>query len=271
MAGIEIGVFVGYGLPTEKEFLQLKKAEELGFRYVQMWAPYDEKFYEDTPQRKMMIDAVKNTDLEVTSIFAFFTGYRFWDAQLENPESREERIGRILKLSDLAKNMGIKSIQSHFCNIKFGRDDPNYRTLLMVARRIADYTAENGQQMLFHNGGEPAPVLHQFIVDMDRENVKVNFDTSPGTVEDLEELSEFVVELHLKDKKIFTPGIPLHPGTCPIGRGDVDFEKIFRKLKDMEFEGVGVIESQVHIRDWAKDVQVSRRYIENIKKRLGIE
>ncbi len=278
MAKMEIGVFIRFEsiLAPDELATSLRKAEEMGFAHVQMWTPRVDLFHKDNPKRAMIIDVARKTKLEITSMFAAFHGSKeFWDAELPNPRLRKERTSGMMEIADLANEMKIKTITSHIGSIPSDRDDENYKETVKAIRKIADHCAENGQQLRLETGMESAACLRQFIIDANRDNIKVNLDLAnligggyEGSVEALDQLGEFVAEVHLKDSK--RPALGVEAVETPLGQGSVDFEALIRKLDKIGFRGILTIEREITGEDWGKDVLNGRDYIEGIKQRLGI-
>ena len=93
-----------------------------------------------------------------------------------NPKLREERIKKTFQISDFAKELGVNVIAAHVGFIPEDRDDPVYKGMVEAVRKIADYCEKNGQYFALETGQETAEVLLQFIKDVGRDNIRVNFD-----------------------------------------------------------------------------------------------
>jgi sugar phosphate isomerase/epimerase len=165
--------------------------------------------------------------------------------------------------------MNIKAVSSHIGHLPSNKQSATYRGAIESVKTIADYCEKNNQQFRLETGMESAAVLRQFIIDVNRSNVKVNFDPAnlimngyEGPTEALNQLGEYTAEVHLKDGKRPRPGTKGHE--CPIGQGDVDFTNLLRKLKTIGFKGVLTIEREISGENWAKDVLSGRKIIENI-------
>ncbi len=169
------------------------------------------------------------------------------------PEAtRTERVARTKAVADVAKQLGIDSVA---CHIGFVPEDPNeglYAQIRDVARDICDHCAKNGQNFTLETGQEPAHVLLQFIDDVARPNLKINFD--PGNmilygtgdpIEALGVLAKHVVSVHCKDGDWPPRDKPEALGTeRALGEGSVGVEAFIHKVKEVGYRGVLAIERE---------------------------
>ena len=159
--------------------------------------------------------------------------------------TRSERERRTYDVSDFAYALGVGSIACHIGFVPEDRHDPEYATVRDLVRRIADHAAGNKQTFALETGQEPAPVLVQFLKDVDRANVGINFDPANmilyGTgdpIEALGILGPHVLSVHAKDGNWPPPGKEGALGTeWPLGQGSVGIERFLDKLKEVGFRG----------------------------------
>src|SRR5690606_17382893 len=116
----------------------------------------------------------------------------------------------------------------------------SYRDLLEVTRDLLDHVAANNQQLNLETGQESADHLLEFISDVQRDNLFINFDPANmilyGTgdpIEALKKVGRFVRSVHCKDAKWAAPEQRGKGwGTeVPLGDGDVGMETYLRTLK----------------------------------------
>ena len=122
------------------------------------------------------------------------------------PGTRAERVARTKAVSDVARDLGLESVA---CHIGFVPEDPQealYAEIRDVARDLCDHCGKNGQSFTLETGQEPAQVLLRFIEDVDRPNLRINFDPANmilyGTgdpIEALDVLAKRVLSVHCKD------------------------------------------------------------------------
>ncbi len=169
------------------------------------------------------------------------------------PEStRTERVARTKAVADVGKELGIDSVA---CHIGFVPEDAHtalYTQIRDVARDICDYCAKNGQNFTLETGQEPAHVLLQFIEDVGRPNLKINFDPANmilyGTgdpIEALGVLASHVVSVHCKDGDWPPRDLPEALGKeRALGEGSVGIEAFVHKVKEVGYRGVLSVERE---------------------------
>lgn len=173
------------------------------------------------------------------------------------PEFREEREQRTYAVSDFAAALGVKSIA---CHIGFVPDDPrepDYIAVRDVVRRICAHAARHGQTFALETGQEPAQVLLNFLKDVDRPNLGINFDPanmilygSGDPVEALDLLGPHVLSVHCKDGDWPAKDAPGSLGAeRPLGAGSVGIPRFLEKLKAIGFRGPLNIEREAENRE----------------------
>jgi sugar phosphate isomerase/epimerase len=188
----------------------------------------------------------------LVTIFAAYQGEDYADIPTVQrtvgfipPQTRDERVQRTLEVSDFAARLGVPSIACHVGFVPEDRSHPDYVGVRNVVRRICDHAAKNGQTFALETGQEPAPVLLQFLRDVDRPNLRINFDPanlilygSGDPIEALGVLAPQVISVHCKDGDWPPAGVPGALGTeKPLGQGSVGIERFVRALADAGFSG----------------------------------
>ncbi len=166
--------------------------------------------------------------------------------------TRAERIARTKAVSDVAAKLSIDSLACHIGFIPERQEDSLYREMLDVTRDICDHCAANGQSFTLETGQEPAKVLLRFIEDVDRSNLKINFDPANmilyGTgdpLEALDVLGRYVVSVHCKDGDWPPVDRPEALGLeRPLGEGAVNLPGFLSKLKEIGYRGILTIERE---------------------------
>ena len=130
---------------------------------------------------------------------------------------------------------------------------------------------ERGQNFTFETGEELPVTLGVMIKEMGLDNVGVNFDpanlltngrANPNDAMDL--LGSRVMSMHAKDSVPPTFGNPAGK-QVPIGEGKVDFERLFRQLKDLGYAGDIVIEHEMAGRENRdEDIRRAKIYLETL-------
>jgi sugar phosphate isomerase/epimerase len=192
------------------------------------------------------------------------------------PATRSERIARTKAVSDLARALAIDSVACHIGFVPHDRKDPLYEQIRDVARELCDYCGENGQCFTLETGQEPAQALLRFIADVDRPNLKINFDPANmilyGTgepIEALDVLAKHVISVHCKDGNWPPLDKPEALGEeRPLGEGSVDFPAFIAKLKEIGYKGVLSIEREnVNEQQRAADIRKAIALLQRLTAR----
>jgi L-ribulose-5-phosphate 3-epimerase len=169
------------------------------------------------------------------------------------PEStRTARVARTKAIADVGKHLGVDSVACHIGFVPEDAHEPLYKAIRDVARDICSHCEKNGQNFTLETGQEPAHVLLQFIEDVARPNLKINFDPANmilyGTgdpIEALGVLAKHVVSVHCKDGDWPPRDQPEALGVeRPLGEGSVGMDAFIHKLKEVGYRGVLSIERE---------------------------
>jgi len=190
------------------------------------------------------------------------------------PATRAERERRTLAVSDFAARLGVSSIACHIGFVPEEEHDPDYVAVREMVRRVCDHAAGHGQTFALETGQERAEVLLRFIHDVDRPNLRINFDPANlilyGTDEPigaLRKLGPLVISVHCKDGD---PPPPDKPGALgkerALGKGSVGIERFLATLKEIGFPGPLNVEReaedpQERLQDIRDAVQLLRKLI----------
>ncbi len=167
-----------------------------------------------------------------------------------NPQYRAERIARTKEVAAFVHDLGITSVSCHIGFIPAEPSDPLYDELVAVTRELCDSCDGYDQAFALETGQETAAVLLGFISDVDKPNLKVNFDPanmvmygSGDPVKALTLLRPWVLSVHCKDGTG-----PTTKGTLGrevrLGDGAVDFSALLYQLKVMDYRGTLTIERE---------------------------
>jgi sugar phosphate isomerase/epimerase len=277
MADLEIGVMLNN---LERDRLKaFRVAATCGFRVVHTSA-LPEGWLTGS-ERARYVAAARDSGLAIHTMFVGFDGQTYADLPairrtvgLVIPELREHRTRVALLYCDLARELGVRSLGAHIGFIPPERCHPEYGALVQALRLILDRCAEHGQTFHLETGQEPAELLLQFIQDVERPNLGINFDPANmilyGTGEPLmalDLLAPHVRGVHCKDALPSSDRAVL--GTeVPIGQGAVDFRAMLRKLHLIGYCGPVVIERE-HGPHVVEDVAASRAYLERLVREVA--
>ncbi len=203
----------------------------------------------------------------LVTVFTAYTGESYADAPTVQktvgfipPATRAVREKRTLAASDFAAAVGVKSLATHVGFVPHDRTHADYVAVRDVVRRVCDKCASNGQTFALETGQEPAATLKQFLADVDRPNLKINFDPANmilyGTgdpIEALEVVKSHVVSVHCKDGD--WPAAAGQLGVeRPLGKGAVGMPPFIAKLKEIGYTGALTIEREVHGDEQRRDI-----------------
>lgn len=205
--------------------------------------------------------ALAEEDFHLFTVFAAYKGEDYADIPTVvrtvgfiPQKTREEREVRTRQVIDFAAALGVKSFGCHVGYIPHDKADPDYIDVRDMVRRIADYAATHGMTYCLETGQEPAGQLLEFFKDVDRSNVKINFDPanmilygSGEPVEAFKLLRPHVVSVHGKDGDWPPKENPDALGTERLlGQGSVNIPKFVATLKETGYTGSICVESGVH-------------------------
>jgi L-ribulose-5-phosphate 3-epimerase len=222
--------------------------------------------------------ALAAAHLTLVTVFVAYEGEDYTDIPavartvgLIPPETRSARLARTLAVSDFAAQLGVTSIACHIGFVPEDAAHPDYLAVRQIVRQVCDHAARHGQSFALETGQEPAAVLLGFIRDVDRPNLRINFDPANlilyGTGEPiaaLETLAPLVVSVHCKDGDWPVPGIEGALGKeRALGKGSVGIARFVETLRTVGFRGPLNVEreSQDHeerLRDLAEGVRLLR-------------
>ena len=249
---LEIGLMF-WAAPDPLQALRGVKA--LGLRCGQLGVPGDLPL--DPSAWKAALEAEQFT---LVTVFAAYTGESYADIPTVQrtvgfipPSTRAEREARTIELSDFAAALGVPSIACHIGFVPEDTADPDYIAVRAMVRRVADHAAKHGQSFALETGQEPAHVLLSFFKDVNRPNLRINFDPanlilygSDEPIEALGLLGRHVVTVHCKDGNWPPKESPGALGTeMPLGQGAVGMDRFIAKLKQIGYRGPLCIEREI--------------------------
>jgi len=233
---------------------------------------------------KSRLDAAGFT---IVTVFAAFDGEDYADIPAVQRTvgfipraTRAAREQRMLAVSDFAANLGVNSIACHIGFVPEDAADPDYAAVRDMVRRVCDHAAARGQTFALETGQERAEVLLAFIRDVDRPNLRINFDPANlilyGTDEPiaaLRTLAPLVVSVHCKDGDGPAPGVPGALGTeRPLGKGSVGIPRFVATLREIGFQGPLNVERETEnhderLRDIGEGIALLRSLSSKTRKR----
>ncbi len=276
-----IGVFasVDAGLGVHFDVVR-----ELGIPTIQVHAPHQDTRTEAVAQE--FLGKCSEAGVTITAVFGGFEGESYADIPttvktvgLVPAETRAARVQEMKEISDFSKLLGCSTVALHIGFVpERGSDD--YNALLETTRDLLDHVKGNGQGLNLETGQETADHLLEFIADVDRGNLFINFDPANmilyGTgdpIEALKKVGHLVRSVHCKDGTWAGDGRRgLDWGAeVPLGDGDVGIETYLCTLKELGYEGPLTIEREIaHDRERQKaDIGAAVSLLSELREKIG--
>jgi len=201
--------------------------------------------------------ALQATPVTVTSVVCCYEGEDYENIERVHetvgftvPKYRAERIARTKEISKFGSELGVSAVSCHIGFIPAARQSALYTELRDLTRELCDACAAYRQDFVLETGQESAEVLLGFIGDVERTNLKINFDPanmilygSGDPIAALALLADHVLSVHCKDGLAPAPGLGLGREAA-LGDGEVDFRAFLAQLKKMNFKGLLTIERE---------------------------
>ncbi len=278
-----IGVFasVDAGLGVH-----LEVAQELGISTVQVHAPHQQT--RTAAAAKAFLQRCRDAGITITCVFSGFEGESYADIAttartvgLVPEATRAARVAEAKEIADFAKLLGCQCVGMHIGFVPSDRQSASYKSLLDVTHDLLDHIGRNGQNLHLETGQESADHLLEFIHDVGRDNLFINFDPANmilyGTgdpIEALKKVGHLVRSVHCKDAKWAAPD---QRGTgwgteVALGDGDVGMETYLRTLLAVGYTGPLTIEREI-AHDRARqtaDIGQAVRLLESLRTKIGV-
>lgn len=264
--------------------VHLEVAQELGVPTIQVHAPHAGT---RTPAAAAaFLQRCQAAGITITAVFGGFEGESYADIAttartvgLVPRETRAARLQEMKEISDFTKLLGCPTVALHIGFVPHDTSSPDYIDLLHTTRDLLDHVRANGQQLNLETGQESADHLLQFISDVQRDNLFINFDPANmilyGTgepIEALRKVGRYVRSIHCKDARWAAPDVR---GTAwgqevPLGDGDVGMERYLQTLLDIGYCGPLTIEREIpQDRDRQKaDIGHAVNLLQNLRAKL---
>ncbi|HLQ46657.1 MAG TPA: sugar phosphate isomerase/epimerase family protein [Planctomycetaceae bacterium] len=266
--------------------VHLDVAKELGIPTVQVHAPHQQTRTEAAAQE--FLQRCRDAGITITCVFSGFDGESYADIAttartvgLVPEATRAARVKEAKEISDFAKRLGCNCVGMHIGFVPADRQSASYKTLIDATRDLLDHVKRNGQNLHLETGQESADHLLEFIHDVGRDNLFINFDPANmilyGTgdpIAALKKVGHLVRSVHCKDAKWAAPDQRGKGwGTeVALGDGDVGLETYLRTLLSLGYTGPLTIEREIaHDRARQKaDIGQAVRLLESLRTKIGV-
>lgn len=249
-----------------------EKLKELGFSYCQL--VYKPKAYTDDDAKTIREAAIKQ-NVRIVSLFAGYNdSYTKWDmyedykiAGINSKKYGKKRLAYIKTAAAFAKSIGIEDVLIHAGFIANNPFSKEYKYMKKCLVQFAAYCKDLGVNVLLETGGESPVTLLRMIEDIHLGNIYVNLDTANlimygfgNPVDAVHTLNKYIKSMHIKD------GVPpTNPNVLgaemPIGKGFVDFKRVFAELEKIGYDGPIIIEREIDGEQQLQDLKNAIQYL----------
>jgi sugar phosphate isomerase/epimerase len=268
---------VGVVIPLQADVDScIRPMHDLGFTSGQLTV-WDMSLYNQETAKKIE-KACHDYHFTVTAIWCGWSGPVVWKYPdmydtlgLVPDYLRERRLFDLLAGAKFAKELGIRDVVTH---IGFFPDNPFDSRHIQIAqclRLIGNELNKSGQRFLFETGEELPVTLVQLIEEIGTGNMGVNFDPAnlmmngrANPVDAMDLLGPYLMGLHGKDGR-YPQGREPKGKEFPLGKGQVDYPALLKKVKALNYQGDITIEREIPSgpeRD--KDLVNGKKYLESL-------
>ena len=264
--GMRLGVIVHMDKDPESA---LAKVHELGLPTCQAGI----SDYEPAMVTRLR-GALERYGIEATALNTAGPGPAVWNFDqgpltigLVPRKYRQARIDHLKRASDFAQQCGIPALHTHCGFIPENPNDPVYRETVQAIREVVSHCKRNGQMFLYETGQETPITLLRTMQDVGLDNQGVNLDPAnlilygkANPVDALDVFGTLVRGIHAKDG--LYPTDPHRLGEeVPIGQGKVDFPRLIRRLKELNYRGPITIEREIEGPQQTEDIRKAIVYL----------
>lgn len=266
--------------------VHLDVAQELHIPTVQLHAPHKRSRTAEAADE--FLKKCRAGNISVTCVFGGFAGESYADIPttertvgLVPRDTRAARLAEMTEISDFAKILGCNAVGLHIGFVPADRASADYKEFLNCTRDLLDHVAGNNQNLHLETGQETADHLLDFIHDVRRENLFINFDPANmilyGTGEPiaaLRKVGRYVRSVHCKDAR-WAPEADRGKrwgAEVALGEGDVGIEAYLRTLKEIGYSGPLTIEREIpQDRDRQRaDIGSAQELLLSLRRRLVV-
>jgi sugar phosphate isomerase/epimerase len=238
--------------------VQLDVASELKVPTIQLHAPGRSTRTDHHAAR--FLDRLQQFGIRLTAVFGGFDGESYADIPttqrtvgLAPTETRAIRTVEMKEIADFAHRLSCPVVALHLGFIPHASaGERAYDEIIDVTRDVCDHCRSLEQHLHLETGQESADGLLQFLADVQRDNLFVNFDPANmilyGTgepIEALRKIGPYVRSVHCKDALWSAQPGQTWGQEVPLGQGQVDIEQYLRTLHEIGYEGPLTIEREL--------------------------
>ena len=275
---MEIGVLVQYKKETDLA-AEFSKLRQYDFRTCQLCSWDPSLWTEENAARIRTL--TESFGIRISAFWCGWEGPKAWNFYdgpltlgLVPVEYRAMRVKNLCDGADFAHLLGVTDVVTHMGFIPEDPNDPLFGGFCIAVRTVAQHLKKSGQYLLFETGQETPAAMLRCFEKVGTDNLGVNLDTAnlilygkANPVDALDVFGQYVRNLHAKDGLYPTDGMHLGKEVA-IGQGKVDFDALFRKLKELGYDGDITIEREIKGEQQLADILSSREYMNNLLKNI---
>lgn len=230
---------------------------ELSVPTIQLHAPSPAK--RNHPSARTLADQLADMNVVCTAVFGGFDGESYADIAavartigLVPEATRASRLREMMSISDFSKVLACDAIALHVGAVPHEPSAVGYQGIVDATRSLCDHAAGNDQYVHLETGQESAGGLLTFINEVDRDNLRVNFDPANmilygagDPIESLRKIASHVRSVHCKDATWSDKPGQTWGTEVPLGQGDVNMQAYLRALMEIGYTGPLTIEREI--------------------------
>ncbi|TWU37073.1 sugar phosphate isomerase/epimerase family protein [Novipirellula artificiosorum] len=204
-------------------------------------------------------EQLSESDVRCTAVFGGFEGESYADIPtvsqtvgLVPAATRQSRLEEMFEIATFAKRLGCDTVALHLGFVPHDPSAEGYSEIVSVTRKLCEACDENEQYLHLETGQETAEGLLEFIKQVARENLKINFDPANmilygagDPIEGLRTVANFVRSVHCKDATWSDKPGETWGAEVPLGQGDVNMRTYLQTLKEIGYTGPLTIEREI--------------------------
>ncbi len=262
--------------------VRLEVARDLGVHTIHLHTPQASS---RTPEQAAEFKKrLADLEITITCVFAGFEGESYADIPavkrtvgLLPRETRAARTTELKDIADFARELNVAVVGVHLGFVPHDKSDPDYRELLDITRAVCDHCKRNRQALHLETGQEPVDVLIEFLDDVERDNLFVNFDPANmilygagEPIPSLEQLGSRVRSIHCKDATWSDRPGETWGREVPLGEGAVDFDAFLHTLNKIGYIGPLTIEREIPQEPERQKAEIGRAIdlLERLKRQM---
>lgn len=234
-------------------------AKNIGFDVIEWIFDSKDNPILDDDKLEEISKKIKECNISINSIIADF----FMEHSLTDVDGKSNENFLVLKkLIVNAHKVGIKIIEIPFVDSSSLKSKEEIEILENRLREVIP-TLEKNQIIIGLETDLNPKDFAKLLGKIDHPNIKANYDSGNSislgynACEEFEILGKWIKNIHIKDRA-------LKGNTVPLGKGDVDFDILFKLIKKYEYEGDLIIQGAREKKDSSENT--CRKYITFVKQ-----